>query len=127
MYSKRIMERFSNPNYAGGIRGGDATGRIELGGEVVKIYISVDESGEITTARFKACGSVCTIVACDIACELIEGKTLADALALSSNDILAEMEEIPERKHLSLQIAQDAVKLAVEDYYEKKAKENKKK
>ena len=127
MYSKRIIERFSSPSYAGGIRGGDATGRAELGGEVVKIYLSIDENEGIETARFKACGGVCTIVACDIVCELLEGKTLSDALALNENDILNELDEIPESKHTSLQIALDAVKLAVEDYHEKKAKENKKK
>ncbi|MBQ8444500.1 MAG: iron-sulfur cluster assembly scaffold protein [Clostridia bacterium] len=126
MYSKRILERFSNPSYAGGIRGGDGTCRAEMGSEVVKVYISVNDRGEIETAKFKACGGVCTIVACDIACQLIEGKTLTEALALSENDILEEMEECPENKHSSLALAQEAVKLAVEDYFEKREKEIKK-
>ena len=47
MYSKKILERFSNPSYAGGLRGGDGTGKAQCGSEVVKIYISVDERGEI--------------------------------------------------------------------------------
>lgn len=127
MYSKRILERFSNPSYAGGIRGGDGTGRAENGAEVVKIYISVNERGEIETSKFKAYGGVCTIVACDIACELIEGKTLTDALSLSIDEILEEMGECPENKHSSLELAKEAVKLAVEDYFEKREKDIKKK
>ena len=128
MYSKKILERFSNPSYAGGIRGGNGTGRAENSSEVVKVYISVDDNtNKITTAKFKACGGVCTIVACDVVCELIEGKTLTEALIVSADDIIAEMGEFPENKHSSLDIAQDAVKLAVEDYYEKKQKQLKKK
>lgn len=127
MYSKKILERFSNPAFAGGIRGGDGTGRAENGAEVVKIYISVNERGEIETAKFKAYGGVCTIVACDIACELIQGKTLTDALSFSTDEIVETMGEFPENKQSSLELAKEAVKLAVEDYFEKREKDIKKK
>ncbi|MBQ8908706.1 MAG: iron-sulfur cluster assembly scaffold protein [Clostridia bacterium] len=126
MYSKRILERFSNPTYAGGIRGGDGTGRAESGAEVVKIYISVNEKGEIENAKFKAYGGVCTIVACDVACQLIEDKTLTEALAITADEILEEMGECPENKHSSVDIALEAVKLSVEDYFEKRQKQLKK-
>ncbi|MBO5394482.1 MAG: iron-sulfur cluster assembly scaffold protein [Clostridia bacterium] len=126
MYSKKILERFSNLSYAGGLRGGDGTGKAENGNEVVKVYISVDERGEIDTIKFKAFGGVCTIVACDIACELVEGRTLSQALALTAQEIL-DVIELPENKHASAHLAQEAVKLAVEDYFEKKEKEMKKK
>ena len=126
MYSKKVLERFSNPSFAGGLRGGDGTGKAESGSEVVKIYISVDDRGEIDTIKFKAFGGVCTIVACDIACQRVEGRTLSEALALTPQEILDEI-DIPESKHASAHLAQEAVKLAVEDYFEKKEKELKKK
>ena len=126
MYSKKILERFSNPTYAGAIRGGNGTGRAESGAEVIKIYINVDENGDILNAKFKACGGVCTIVACDVACEFIEGKTVTEALAISTNDILDEIDDFPENRQESLVLVQEGVKLAVEDYFEKKQKELKK-
>lgn len=125
MYSKRLLERFSNPSYAGGLRGGDGTGKAESGAEVVKIYITVDASGDIETIKFKAYGGVCTIVACDVACELAEGRSLSDVLAITAQDILDET-DIPENKHASATLAQEALKLAVEDYFEKKEKALKK-
>ena len=125
MYSKKILERFQNPTYAGGLRGGDGTGKAECGQEVVKIYISV-KNNEIKTAKFKAYGGVCTIAVCDVVCSLIEDSSLSDALALNENDVIEQLGQIPENKKESLTIALDAVKLAVEDYYNKKEKELKK-
>ena len=126
MYSKKILERFSNPSYAGGIRGGNGTGKVEKENEVAKIYLVVDEDGVIETAKFKAYGGVCTIAACDAVCSLIEDNSLSDALAISKEDILDELGDVPENKQDSLEIALECVKLAVEDYYNKKQKELKK-
>ncbi|MBP3345012.1 MAG: iron-sulfur cluster assembly scaffold protein [Clostridia bacterium] len=124
MYSKKTLERFSNPSYAGGLRGADATGKGELGNEVVKIYITVDEDGMIDTAKFKAYGGVCTIVASDIACEIIEGKSLEHALTVNANEIMDEIDD--ECREDSCKIVEEAIKDAVEDYYKKKEKELKK-
>lgn len=126
MYSKKILERFSNPAYAGGIRGGNGTGKVERENEVAKIYLQVDEDGTIKTAKFKAYGGVCTIAVCDVVCSLIEDGSLSDALALSEEDIVEELGSIPANKQDSIAIALECVKLAVEDYYDKKEKELKK-
>lgn len=125
MYSKKLLERFSDPSYAGGLRGGDGTGKAESGAEVVKIYIAVDASGDIETIKFKAYGGVCTIVACDVACELADGRSLSDALAITVQDIMDEA-DIPENKQSSASLAQEALKLAVEDYFDKREKALKK-
>ena len=126
MYSKKLLERFSNPSYAGGLRGGDGTGKVENGTEVIKIYISLDERGDIDTIKFKAYGGVCTIVACDVACELAEGRSLSEALSITAEDILEEV-DIPQNKAYSASLAVEAIKLAVEDYHTKQEKELKKK
>ena len=125
MYSKKILERFSNPSYAGGIRGGNGTGKVEKENEVAKIYLVV-EDGVIETAKFKAYGGVCTIAVCDVVCQLIEDGSLSDALSISEEDIIEELGPIPENKQDSIAIALECVKLAVEDYYNKKEKELKK-
>ena len=126
MYSKKILERFSNPSYAGGIRGGNGTGKVEKENEVAKIYLVVDEDGVIETAKFKAYGGVCTIAVFDVVCQLLEDLALSEALALVEEDIIEELGPIPENKQDSIAIALECVKLAVEDYYNKKEKELKK-
>lgn len=90
-------------------------------GDLVKLYIVVDDNGRIETARFKAYGKVCTIVASDIACELIERKTLDRALEVTAKDILDEMGEVPEERLYSANLAEEAIKNAVEDYCKKQA------
>lgn len=121
MYNETILKRFQNPEYAGGLRGASGTGKAGDSdcGDLVRLYILVNENGKIQTAKFKAYGKVCTIVASDIACELIERKTLDRALEISAKDILDEMGEIPESKIYSASLAEEAIKNAVEDYYKK--------
>ena len=127
MYSNQIMERFQNPKYAGGLRGANGTGKAgEEGSDIVKIYLLVNEEGVVETAKFKAYGNVCTIVACDIACEKLVGKDLENALSLTSNDLLDELGQVPANRESSAVLAEDAIKNAVEDYYKKKEKEEKK-
>ncbi len=128
MYNGLILERFQNPRFAGGLRGANGTGKVgnDECGDVVKIYILVDDAGIITNAKFKAYGGVCTIVACDIACELLIGKTLEDALRISNNDILEEMRSVPDSKEYTASLAEEAIKNAVEDYYKRKEREERK-
>ena len=126
MYSKKILERFYNPEYAGGLRGAEGSGKAEACGDVLKIYIQLNQRGKIQTAKFKAYGGVCLIVAGDIACELIENTTLEEALRVNSYAILEEMGDIGEEKEYVANMAEEAIKTAIEDYYKKKEKEEKK-
>lgn len=126
MYSSRILERFKNPKFAGGLRGANGTGKAgnEDCGDLVKIYILVDEDGIITNAKFKAYGGVSTIVACDIVCEMLINMTLEEALSITVSDVMSKLEgDIPDNKSYSAVIAEEAVTGAVEDYYKKKEKE----
>ena len=129
MYSNRILERFKNPKYAGGLRGANGTGKAgnQDCGDIVKIYILVDEEGIITNAKFKAYGGVSTIVACDVTCEMLINMTLEEALGITVGDIMSKMEnDIPENKSYSAVIAEEAVTNAVEDYYKRKEREENK-
>lgn len=126
MYNETIMKRFANPKYAGGLRGASGTGKAGDSdcGDLVKIYIFVNEFGKIQTAKFKAYGKIPTIVASDIACEFIQRQTLDHALEISAKDILDEMGELPESRTYSASLAEEAIKNAVEDYYKKQEKLN---
>lgn len=125
MFSNKIMQRFANPKYAGGLRGSDGIGKSgnEKCGDIIKIYIAVNDDEVITEAKFKAYGGVCTIVACDVACELIEGRSLEAALRMHYYQILEEMGDIPQDREYAATLAEEAIKNAIEDYYKKKEKE----
>ncbi len=129
MYSNEVLERFKSPKYAGGLRGANGTGKAgnKDCGDLVKLYILVNEDGIITSAKFKAYGGVSTIVACDEACEMLIDMTLEEALSITSNDIMEHLEDgVPDSKSYSAVIAEEAITNAVEDYYKKKEKEEKK-
>ncbi len=129
MYSNEILERFKSPKFAGGLRGANGTGKAgdDKCGDLVKIYILVDDNGIITSAKFKVYGGVSTIVACDIACEMLIDMTLEEALSVTSDDILEHLEGgIPEVKYYSAVLAEEAINNAVEDYYKRKEREEKK-
>lgn len=125
MYSKEILERFKAPQNVGGLRGANGTGKagdVECG-EIVKIYILVDENGIISTARFKTYGGVIAIAGSDVACDLLTDSTLEDALSITAQDINEKLEDVPEGKLFIAEIIEEAIKNAVEDYYKKQDKE----
>ncbi len=125
MFNERIMKRFTNPKYAGGLRGANGTGRSGDSecGDLIKIYILVNDENVITEAKFKAYGGVCTIVACDIACGLIEGRSLEAALRTNYYQILEEMGQVPENREYTATLAEEAIKNAIDDFYKKKEKD----
>lgn len=128
MFSNEILERFKNPVNAGGMRGADGTGKageVE-GGEIVKIYLSINEKEIIENAKFKAYGGVLTIVGSDIACEMIEGGSIEHAMKVTSKDILEKLEGVPQNKTFVASLIEEAIKNAIEDFYKKKEKEEKK-
>ena len=122
MFNERIMKRFTNPKYAGGLRGANGTGKSGDSecGDLIKIYILVNDENIITEAKFKAYGGVCTIAACDIACGLIEGRSLEAALRTNYYQILEEMGNVPDNREYTATLAEEAIKNAIDDFYKKK-------
>ena len=121
MFSERVMKRFVEPKYAGGMRGTSGTGKAGNSecGDVIKLYIAVNDDKIITEARFKAYGGVCTIAAMDVACGLIEGKSLEAAVRTNHYQILEELGPVPENRQYVAALAEEAIKSAVEDYYKR--------
>ncbi len=128
MYSNRILERFASPKFAGALRGCNGSGKAEdeKGGDVIKLYMLIDDNSIISNCKFKAFGGVSTIVACDIACQMLIGKTLEEGLSISNLDILEEMGEIPQDREYVALLVEEAIKNAIEDYYKRKEREAKK-
>lgn len=128
MYSKTVIDRFQNPRNAGSMHGANAVGEVGNAacGDIMKMYLKINDNGVIENAKFKTFGCCAAIASTDIACDLIKGKTIDDALKVTNKQVLDKLGELPPHKiHCSI-LAEESIRAAIEDYYKKKEKETKK-
>lgn len=127
MYTKRVLDIFQDPQNAGGMKGANGVGKV--GGtscsDVMKIYLLI-EDGVVQDATFKTFGSCAAIASTDVACELVKGRTLQEAANLTGTEILHELGELPQNKIYTTVLAEQAVKAALDDYYKRQEKLQKK-
>ena len=126
MYNKKVMKRFLNPKYAGKIKDPDAVGEVgnPACGDTMRIYLKVDKKNIIKKIRFNTFGCGMAIAASDAMCELVEGKTIDEALKIKSKDILDLMggKEVPPLKvHCSV-LGESALREAIKNYKNKNKK-----
>ena len=119
-YSEKVMEHFAHPHNVGVIE--DANGVGEVGnakcGDIMKMYLKVDD-GVITDVKFNTFGCGSAIATSSMATEMIKGKTIEEALTLSNKAVVEALDGLPANKiHCSV-LAEQAVKAAVKDYYDK--------
>jgi len=124
MYTEKVMDHFTNPRNVGEIENPSGVG--EVGniscGDIMKIYILVDENEVITDIKFKTFGCGSAIASSSVATVMIKGKTIKEALALTNKDVLNELGGLPAIKiHCSV-LAEQALKSAVLDYANKAGK-----
>lgn len=120
LYSEKVMEHFRNPRNVGIIE--DANGIGEVGnakcGDIMKMYLKI-ENDVIEDVKFETFGCASAIAASSMATELIKGKPLEDALELTNKAVVEALDGLPPQKvHCSV-LAEEAIKLAVQDYYSK--------
>ncbi len=124
MYNEKVIKRFSHPKNTGEIRGASGVGTVGNAtcGDIMKIYIKVDENEVITDAKVKTFGCAAAIASSDVAVDLIKDKTIDEALQVTNQDVLDVLGELPAQKiHCSI-LAQEAIDAAVKDYRKKQLK-----
>lgn len=120
MYSEKVMDHFTNPRNVGEIE--DASGVGTVGnakcGDIMRITLKIDDD-VITDAKFTTFGCGSAIATSSIATEMIKGKPIEEALKLSNKAVVEALDGLPAHKiHCSV-LAEEAVKAAVKDYYDK--------
>ena len=120
LYSEKVMDHFRNPRNVGVID--DADGVAEVGnakcGDIMKIYLKIDND-IITDVKFETFGCGSAIASSSMATELIKGKHIDDALKLTNKAVTEALDGLPAHKlHCSV-LAEEAIKAALQDYYEK--------
>lgn len=123
MYNTKVMEHFTNPRNVGEIENPDGVGTYgsPVCGDMMQIMIKV-ENDVIVDAKFKTFGCGSAIASSSMATEMIIGKTIDEALAISNKQIVDELGGLPAVKvHCSV-LADHAIKCAIYDYAEKNGK-----
>lgn len=122
LYSEKVMDHFRNPRNVGEIADADGIGEVGNAkcGDIMRMYIKVDKSTNIISdAKFMTFGCGSAIATSSIATEMIKGKPISEALELTNKAVVEALDGLPTHKiHCSV-LAEEAVKLAIKDYYDK--------
>ena len=119
-YSDLVMEHFMNPRNVGIIEDADGIGREgnPVCGDLMEIYIKV-ENNHVSDVKFRTFGCGAAIATSSIATEMVKGKPLSEVENLTNQAIAEALGGLPPIKMHCSVLAVDALKRAIEDYYEK--------
>ena len=122
LYSDKVMDHFQTPRNVGKIDDAPNVGIGEVGnakcGDIMKMYLQI-EDGVVKDCKFNTFGCGSAIATSSMATELIKGKPLEEALELSNKAVVEALDGLPTHKiHCSV-LAEEAVKAAVKNYYDK--------
>ena len=121
LYSEKVMDHFRNPRNVGQIEDADGIGEVGNAkcGDIMRMYLKIDENQVITDVKFNTFGCGSAIATSSMATELIKGKTVKEALDLSNKAVVEALDGLPVHKlHCSV-LAEQAVRAAVKDYYDR--------
>lgn len=117
LYSEKVMDHFRNPRNSGSLENANGIG--EVGnvqcGDIMRIYLRIDND-TISAVAFETFGCASAIASSSIATEMIKGKSVSEALALTNKAVVEALDGLPPHKvHCSV-LAEKAIKRAIEDY-----------
>ncbi|NLY61282.1 MAG: Fe-S cluster assembly scaffold protein NifU [Clostridiales bacterium] len=120
MYSEKGMDHFMNPRNVGEIENPDGIGEVGNAkcGDIMRISLKV-ENDVIVDVKFKTFGCGAAIATSSMATELIKGKTINEALAITNKAVADALDGLPPVKMHCSVLAEEAIRKAIEDYIEK--------
>ena len=122
MYSEKVMDHFQHPRNVGEIENASGVGTVGNAkcGDIMRIFLDIDdETHIIKDCKFKTFGCGAAVATSSMATELVKGKTIQQALEVTNKAVMEALDGLPTHKiHCSV-LAEEAVKAAVKDYYDK--------
>ena len=120
LYSEKVMDHFRNPRNVGVIENADGVGEVgnPVCGDIMKIYLKIDND-TISDVKFETFGCGSAIASSSMATEMIKGKSIHEAMALTNKAVAEALDGLPAHKlHCSV-LAEEAIKKALKDYYDR--------
>ena len=120
LYTETVMDHFTHPRNVGEIPDADGVGEVGNAkcGDIMKMYLKIKDD-RIEDVKFETFGCGSAIASSSMATELIKGKTIEDALAVTNKQVVDALGGLPAHKlHCSV-LAEESIKAAVKDYYER--------
>ena len=119
LYSEKVMDHFTNPRNVGKIENADGIGEVGNAkcGDIMKVYLKID-SGVITDVKFETFGCGSAIASSSMATELIKGKPVSEAAELTNKAVAEALDGLPDYKMHCSVLAEEAIKSALDNYYE---------
>lgn len=123
-YSDKVLDHYNNPRNVGSFSKEDAdigTGIVGAPecGDVMKLQLKIGDDGVIEDARFKTFGCGSAIASSSYVTELVKGKHIEEAMAITNTVIVKELNLPPVKIHCSV-LAEDAIKAAIGDWKKRK-------
>lgn len=120
LYSEKVMDHFTNPRNVGKIENADGIGEVGNAkcGDIMKIYLKI-ENDIIVDVKFNTFGCGSAIASSSMATELIKGKPLSEALTLTNKAVAEALDGLPAHKMHCSVLAEEAIRMAIKDYYDK--------
>ena len=119
-YSEKVMEHFRNPRNVGKIEDPSGIGHVgnPVCGDIMELYIKVKDN-IIIDAKFKTFGCGAAIATSSMVTELVKGKSIDEALAISNRAVAEALGGLPPIKMHCSVLAEEALKSAIDDYLKK--------
>ncbi len=120
MYSKKVLENFRHPHNMGTMKDPDAIGSVgnPLCGDIMKVYLKVKDN-KINDIKVETFGCVAAVATSSMMTQMVKGKPLKDAEKLSRDAVEEAVGGLPNLKKHCSNLAADALKAAIQDYYKK--------
>lgn len=120
LYTETVMDHFMHPRNVGEIENADGVGQVGNAkcGDIMKIYLKIDDN-VVSDVKFETFGCGSAIASSSMATEMIKGKPLDEVMELTNKAVVQALDGLPAHKlHCSV-LAEEAVKSALKDYYDK--------
>ena len=121
MYSEKVIDHFQNPRNVGEIENPSGMGTVGNAkcGDIMRIYLDIDDNQVIRDVKFKTFGCGAAVATSSMATEMVKGKTVQEAMAVTNKAVCEALDGLPPVKvHCSL-LAEEAIHAALWDYAQK--------
>ena len=120
LYSEKVMDHFMHPRNVGVIENADGVGEIGNAkcGDIMKIYLKI-ENEIIVDCKFETFGCGSAIASSSMATEMIMGKSIYEAMELTNKAVAEALDGLPAHKMHCSVLAEEAIKQALKDYFDK--------